>query len=310
MECSLYYRATILEWHDIFYKHFELMKNKIFVISIMAFMSFAFAKAQGGTRGIRVGFIDMEYILENVPEYQKASQQLEQKMEKWKQQIDGMSLEVQQMKESLQNERVLLTNELIEEKEEGIKIKEVELLDYQQKRFGAQGDFVLQREQLIQPVQDQVFNEIRKIGSLKKYDYILDSSEAAMLYNAERHDLSDQVLKSIGRTAKVDSRNKGSKKEPTKEEIKEQEKAERYLSVEDAEKVEEKEEAKEKVVNDREKARLEKLRVRDSIKVARATKFQARRDSIIKSRERRKDSILKVREEKKKAKQKTPPGGE
>lgn len=308
MECSLYYRATILKWHDIFYKQFELMKNKIFIISLVAFMSFAFAEAQT-TRGIRVGFIDMDYILENVPEYQTAVQQLERKMGKWKQEIDAMNLEVEQMKGSLQNERVLLTNELIEEKEEDIKIKEEELLAYQQKRFGAQGDFILQKEQLIQPVQDQVFNEIRKIGSLKKYDYILDSSETAMLYNAERHDLSDQVLKSIGRTAKIDSRNRGKDKKPTKEEIREQEKQERYLSVEEAEKVEEKQEARETLINDREQARLEKLRVRDSIKVARAARFQKRRDSIINAREKRKDSILKAREAKKKEKQKTPPGG-
>lgn len=286
------------------------MKNKIFIISMMAFMSFAFAKAQGGTRGIRVGFIDMEYILENVPEYQKASQQLEQKMGKWKQEIDALNLEVSQMKESLQNERVLLTNELIEEKEEDIKIKEEEKLAYMEKRFGAQGDFVLQKEQLIQPVQDQVFNEIRKIGALKKYDYILDSSEAAMLYNAERHDLSDQVLKSIGRTAKVDSRKRGNDKEPTKEELKEQQKEERYLSVEESEKVEAKEEAREELINDREKARLEKLRIRDSIKLARAAQFQKRRDSIIEARERRKDSILKVREEKRQENQKKTGGGE
>ncbi len=304
MECSLYYWTAILEWHDIFYKHFELMKNKIFIISIMTLMSFAFAKAQGGTRGIRVAFIDMEYILENVPEYQKANQQLEQKMGKWKQEIDAMNLEVQQMKDALQNERVLLTNELIEEKEEDIKIKEEELLEYQQKRFGVGGDFELQKIQLIQPVQDQVFNEVRKIGGMKKYDYILDSSEAAMLYNAERHDLSDQVLKAIGRTAKIDSRNKGKGKKPTKEEIKEQEKEDRYLSVQEAEKVEEKEEAREQLLNDREKARLEKLRVRDSIKAARAAAFKKRRDSILDARKRRRDSILKVREEKRKANQK------
>lgn len=284
------------------------MKNKIFVISLMALMSFAFAKAQN-TRGIRVGFIDMEYILENVPEYQKASQQLEKKMGKWKQEIDAMDLEVKQMKDALQNERVLLTNELIEEKEEDIQLKEEELLAYQQKRFGAQGDFVLQREQLIQPVQDQVFNEIRKIGSLKKYDYILDSSEAAMLYNAERHDLSDQVLKAIGRTAKVDSRNRGNDKELTDKEKKEQEKEERYLSVVEAEKVEEKEEAREKVVNDREKARIEKLRVRDSIKAARAVSFQKRRDSILNARQKRKDSILAARAAKKAANQKKSSGG-
>ncbi|MEO9559394.1 MAG: OmpH family outer membrane protein, partial [Nonlabens ulvanivorans] len=102
----------------------------------------------------------------------------------------------------------------------------------------------------------------------------------------------------------------GNDKKPTKEELREQEKEERYLSVEEAETVEKKEEAKEQLVNDREKARLEKLRVRDSIKAARAAKFQKRRDSIIEARERRKDSILKAREAKKKANQKTPPGGE
>lgn len=287
------------------------MKNKIFFISIIAFISFSFAQAQGGSsRGIRVAFIDMDYILENVPEYQQAVQQLDQKMGKWKQEIDVMSLEIKKMKETLQNERVLLTNELIEEKEEDIKIKEDELLEYQQKRFGPQGDFLLQKEQLIQPVQDQVFNEIRKIGALKKYDYILDSSEAAMLYNAERHDLSDQVLKAIGRTSKTDSRKKGKDKEPTRDEIKEQKKEDRYLSVEDAENVEAKEDAKEQVINDREKARIEKLRIRDSIQTARAARFQKRKDSVMLVRQQRKDSILEVRAQKRKENQKKSTGGE
>ncbi len=270
------------------------MKNKIIVLSLLSLMCFAFAKAQ---RGARVAYIDMEYILDNVPEYQDAVKELDRKMAKWKQEIDGMKLEVQQMKEALNNERVLLTKELVEEKEEDISIKEEDLLKYTEKRFGAQGDFVLQKQQLIQPIQDQVFNEVQKISAQKKYDFVLDAADAAMLYSADRHDLSDDVLKAIGRTAKVKSRNK---KDTKKNDEAEEKKDERYLNVVEAEEKEEKEEKKQAVMDDREKARLEKLQKRDSIKQARAAWMKKRRDSIMEVRQKRKDSILKAREAKRK----------
>jgi len=270
------------------------MKNKIIVLSLLSLMCFAFAKAQ---RGARVAYIDMEYILDNVPEYQDAVKELNRKMDKWKQEIDGMKLEIQQMKDALNNERVLLTKELLEEKEEDIEIKEEDLLKYTEKRFGAQGDFVLQKQQLIQPIQDQVFNEVQKISAQKKYDFVLDAADAAMLYSADRHDLSDDVLKSIGRTAKVKSRNKKSNKK--KDEV-EEKKDERYLNVVEAEEKEEKEEQKQAVIDEREKARLDKLQKRDSIKAARAAWMKKRRDSIMDVRQRRKDSILKARAAKKK----------
>jgi Skp family chaperone for outer membrane proteins len=297
------------------------MKNKILIISVVAFFSLAFAKAQ---RGIRVGYVDMEFILESVPEYQEASKQLEQKMQKWKLEIDKMANEISQMKASLQNEKVLLTKELIEEKEEDIALKEQDLADYQQKRFGAQGDFLLQKQQLIQPVQDQVFNEIQKIGSQKKYDYIVDSSEVAMLYSAERHDLSDQILRAIGRSGKKkaavkrleDRNNPAGKEEP-------------YLSVKEAEQKEEKEQEKEErkeevqqAISERDAARNEQKRQRDSAKAAKVASYQKRRDKLMEDRNRRKDSILDVRaaaREKKQAEidarnaeknKKTPPGGE
>lgn len=278
------------------------MRNKLFLISTLFLMCFAFAKAQ---RGARVAYIDMEYILDNVPEYQQASKELERKMDKWKQEIDAMKLEVEQMKDALNNERVLLTKELIEEKEEDIQIKEDELLQYQQKRFGPQGDFLLQKQQLIQPVQDQVFNEVQKIAAQRKYDFVVDAAEASMLYSAERHDISDDVLKAIGRTAKVKSKNT---KQPKKQV--EDEKDERYLNVQEAEAKEEKEEQKQAIIDEREKARLEKLRKRDSIKAARAAIMKQRRDSILEARQRRKDSILKARAEQRAAQQKKQNGGE
>ncbi len=270
------------------------MKNRIAISLLMLFLCFAFAKAQ---RGIRVGYIDMDYILENVPEYQTAKQQLEKKMQSWKVEIDGMNAEIDNMKGALKNERVLLTKELIEEKEEDIRLKEEELSAYQQKRFGATtGDFILQQQQLIKPVQDQVFNEIQKISELKKYDYVMNADEVTLLFAAERHDISDLVLKAIGRTAK-----KGDLSKKEREDDKEQNEKdmkEPYLSVEEAENKDKKEEAREAILTERDDARSAKLRERDSLRAVKKAEYEERRRVI----KERRDSINAAREEQRKKK--------
>jgi Skp family chaperone for outer membrane proteins len=266
------------------------MKNNWILGALVVVLSFAFAKAQ---RGIRVGYIDMEYILDNVPEYQTANSQLEQKMQKWKQEIDGMKTEIDGMKTKLQNERVLLTKELIEEKEEDIKIKEDELNAYQQKRFSAStGDFILQQQQLIQPIQDQVFNAVQKISELRKYDYVMNADEVTILYGAERHDISDLVLKEIGRTAKKGERSKKQKEDDEKE------MSAPYLSVEEAENKETKEAAREAILDDREAARNAKAKTRDSLRAAKKAAYEQRRREI----KERKDSIIAAREAQRKKK--------
>ncbi len=262
------------------------MKIK-FLVVVFVGLSFAFAKAQRA--GARVAYVNMEYILESVPEYQEASRQLDIKMQKWKREIDAMQREINQMKESLENEKVLLTKELIEEKEEDIRLKEQDLADYQNKRFNAEnGDFILQKQQLIQPVQDQVFNEVQKIGLSKKYDYIIDSSDTPLLFSAERHDISDLVLKAIGRTGKKKEREKKAKELEKRRE-------EPYLNVQEAEEIEEREEAKEKLIEQKEMERAERLRERDSIKAAKAAAFQKRRDSLLALRKQKRDSVMAAR---------------
>ena len=99
----------------------------------------------------------MEYILEKVPDYAEAKNQLEQKAQKWKQEIEAKKIEIAKLKEALKTEKVLLTKELIEEREEEIKFQETELLDFQQKRFGPNGDLITQKAVLVKPIQDQVF---------------------------------------------------------------------------------------------------------------------------------------------------------
>ena len=161
-------------------------------------------------KGVKIGYIDTEYILQNLPEFNQVSSRLEEKAQDWKEEIDKRSREINQKKESLNSERILLTKEMIEEIEEEITIDLEELSEYQQKRFGPRGDLIIQKKQLIQPIQDQIFNAIREIAKNKKYDFIFDkSADIVMLYSDKRYDISDQILRAISRSnnrKKLDSK--------------------------------------------------------------------------------------------------------
>ena len=181
------------------------MKKSYFFILLFLTSSFIF-----GQRGIKIGYIDTEYILENLPEYNQISKRLEEKAGDWKKEIEERSRKIDQKKESLKSERILLTSEMIEEIEEEILIDEEELSEYQQKRFGPRGDLIIQKQQLIQPIQDQIFNAIRELAKSRNYDFIFDkSADIVMLYSDKRYDVSDQILRTISRAnnrKKVDSR--------------------------------------------------------------------------------------------------------
>ena len=181
------------------------MKKSYFFILLFLTSTFIFAQ-----RGIKIGYIDTEYILENLPEYNQVSKRLEEKAGDWKKEIEERSRKIDQKKESLKSERILLTSEMVEEIEEEILIDEEELSEYQQKRFGPRGDLIIQKQQLIQPIQDQIFNAIRELAKSRNYDFIFDkSADIVMLYSDKRYDVSDQILRTISRAnnrKKVDSR--------------------------------------------------------------------------------------------------------
>ena len=100
-------------------------------------------------RGVKIGYIDTEYILENLQEYKQVSTRLEEKAKDWKKEIEDRARKIEQKKEALNSERILLTSEMIEEIEEEISFDEEELNEYQQKRFGPRGDLIIQKQQLI-----------------------------------------------------------------------------------------------------------------------------------------------------------------
>ncbi len=268
------------------------MKTKTLFFIMVLSLSFSL----WSQRGVRIGYVDMEYILENVEEYRDASEQLNTKANKWKQEIELKLGQVAQMKKDLAAEKVLLTDELIAEREEDIQILETEVLDYQQDRFGPEGDLVLQKQLLIQPIQDQVFTEVQKIGKNKRYDFIFDkSADVVMLYSEKRHDISDLVLREIARTRKVSKSNKEEKLKNRLKEFQETE-AEADEEISEAlkarqEKAENDKTAKEKAIADR---RAEQLRLREERKKA----YEERRKKLLEEREAKRKAKLEERQKK------------
>lgn len=225
------------------------MKKYIFLLLMSSWFAQPIA-AQG--RGVKIGYIDMEYILQNVPEYSEAKNLLEQKAQKWKQEIEVKKNAITKLKESLKVERVLLTKELIEEREEEITLQETELMDYQLKRFGPNGDLIVQKAVLTQPVQDQVFNAVQDIAEAKKYDFIFDrTSELTMLFAAKRFDISDQVVRKLARASKRNQLTKKQLKEEEAKEAKEDMVDESSNLTERQKKLDERKAAREKLVADR-----------------------------------------------------------
>lgn len=265
------------------------MNTKVLLSLLVLMLSF-YGFSQ---RGVRIGYVDMEYILENVEEYRDATEQLEDKAQKWKKEIELKQSVIEQMKKDLMAEKVLLTDELITEREEEIQILEKEMLDYQQDRFGPQGDLVLQKQLLIQPIQDQVFNEVQKIGGNKRYDFIFDkSADVVMLYSEKRHDISDLVLREIGRTRKISASNRKQEEQNRLEQFIEDEGEDDEISEalkERQERTDSIQQANAQAVEDR---RAEQLRLREERKKA----YEERRKKLLEEREAKRQAKLEERE--------------
>jgi len=245
------------------------MRKHFLLLLIITAVTFT-AKGQSA-RGVKIGYIDMEYILQNVPDYTEAKNQLEQKAQKWKQEVELKKNDVTKLKDALKTERVLLTKELIAEREEEIVFQETALLDYQQKRFGPTGDLSTQKTVLTQPIQDQVFNAVQDIAEAKKYDFVFDkTSDMTMLFSAKRYDISDQVIRAITRSSKRQQLSKKQLKEEETKEAKEDMVDESPALQERQKKIDERKAAREKLVADRKAAqeakRAELLAAREAKK--------------------------------------------
>jgi Skp family chaperone for outer membrane proteins len=255
------------------------MKNQ--VIALLVFLTIGF-NSIAQSKGVRIGYIDMEYILQNVPNYTEAKNQLEQKAQTWKTELETKKSAITKLQDNLKSERVLLTKELIEEREEEIKFQETELADYQQKRFGPNGDLIVQKTLLVQPVQDQVFNAVQDISEAKRYDFVFDkSSDLTMLFASKRFDISDQVLRVITRSSKRSQMNK--------KQIQEDEAKEKKLEeVEDNPGLVE----RQKIIDDKKAAREKLLADKKLLAEERKKEFDAKRQKLIDEKEAKKNGTV------------------
>tara|TARA_B100000768_G_scaffold79523_1_gene75669 strand:- start:1795 stop:2550 length:756 start_codon:yes stop_codon:yes gene_type:complete len=178
--------------------------NKIFILfsAIICLIGINISFSQ---KTERIGFVNMDYILSNMEDYKLANQQLEKKISKWKTEIETSKAKINILKDSLEIERPLLTFDIIEDRESEIEFEEKQLNDYQIKRFGVNGDWVVQELILIKPIQDQVLKVVQTISEQKKFDKIFDeSADAIMFYSEKKYDISELVLKSIQKAEKLE----------------------------------------------------------------------------------------------------------
>jgi Skp family chaperone for outer membrane proteins len=205
----------------------------------------------------------MEYILSQMEDYKLANQQLEEKIGKWKKEIESKKDEIEILKDSLLVEKPLLTFDIIRDRESEIAFEEKQLNDYQIKRFGVNGDWVAQELMLIRPIQDQVMNVVQTIAEQKKFDKIFDqSADAIMLYSKKKYDISDLVLKSILRTEKLEKLNIVFEDESFNPEY---EARKKLIEEKKAKKAEEVNSKRELLLKQREKKRKDYQRKRDSL---------------------------------------------
>lgn len=166
--------------------------KKILIISFISlFASALFAQ--------KYAYVDTEYILNNIPIYETAKTQLDDFTTEWKAEIDEMKSAIDKMYNDYQSERVLLTEELRVKREEEILQKEKEMRELQQKYFGKEGMLFKKREELIKPIQDDIYNAIKEIATEGSYAVIFDTANSLnMLYTDPRYDKSDDVLRKLG----------------------------------------------------------------------------------------------------------------
>tara|TARA_B100000809_G_scaffold204823_1_gene206332 strand:+ start:9584 stop:10222 length:639 start_codon:yes stop_codon:yes gene_type:complete len=156
-----------------------------------------------GQKPQTIAYIDMEYILQNIPDYEKAQLKLDSKAAQWRKKIERSEKEIEKLKSDLSNEKILLTEDLILERQEDIQIKETDLSKQRASYFGTKGAYFEMRKQLVQPIQDEVYNAIQKIIARKKYDFVFDrTSDLILLHANPKYDISKTVISYITKTQK------------------------------------------------------------------------------------------------------------
>ena len=166
--------------------------KKILAICTLALMAIT-AHAQ------KFALMDMEYVLKNIPAYERANEQLNQVSKKWQAEVEALNTQAATMYKNYQNEVVFLSKEQKAAKQEEIMLKEKEAADLKKKYFGPEGELFKKRESLMLPIQEEIYNVVKEISEQRGYSLVLDrASDSAIIFGSPKIDISNEVLQKLG----------------------------------------------------------------------------------------------------------------
>ena len=179
-----------------------LKKNKSILFLFLIFFSLNL----NSQKPLRVGYINMDYILSNIDDYKTANEEYDIKLNLWRKEIESRTNKIKSRLKELEIKKPLLPDEVYQNLIDEIDFDKKQLEQYAQKRFGPKGDWLVQEKILIQPIQDEVLAIVQEIADKNKFDFIFDKSSAIiMLYSEKKYDISELVLKSILKQEKIEN---------------------------------------------------------------------------------------------------------
>ena len=167
--------------------------KKLIICVICAICGLTSASAQ------KFALVDMEYILKNIPAYERANEQLNQVSKQWQAEVDALNTDAQTLYKNYQNEVVFLSKEQKKAKQDAIVEKEKQAADLKKQYFGPDGELFKKRTALMNPIQDEIYNAIKDIADQRGYQLVLDrASDQGIIYGSPKIDISSEVLRKLG----------------------------------------------------------------------------------------------------------------
>ena len=162
-------------------------------------MLFIVLASAASVQAQKFALVDMEYILKNIPAYERANEQLNQVSKKWQAEVEAITTEAQTLYKTYQNEVVFLSQEQKKAKQDAIVAKEKEAADLKKKYFGPDGELYKKRTALMNPIQDEIYNAVKDVADMRGYQLVLDrASDTGIIFGSPKIDISSEVLRKLG----------------------------------------------------------------------------------------------------------------
>ena len=173
--------------------------KKIFIVHYSLLIAALLLCGTGFAKDQSIAYIDLAYILKNLPSYESANEQLSLISRRWQKEIDAAQQEAQVLATNYQTEQIFLTEDMKKRREQEIVEKENEVLELKRRYFGQDGELYKKREALIKPIQDEIYAAIQELANEKKIEIVKDrSADPSLIYMSSKLDISDQVLHKLG----------------------------------------------------------------------------------------------------------------